>query len=136
MLALGYNHLGSTSGRALAHLLGHCTGLQELYLDSCGLSATVFHGLTGLGEALQCECDNGEKCQPCQLSLSVALSGLVVVSVSGNPLGTEGVPLLLRSIPTGRLSRLCLASTCQEIGETLGEPGVQTFFTEVGWCML
>ena len=57
-LVLSHTFLGPTAGSALAHLLHCCVGLQELYLDSCGLTREVLERHTSLGDALQGELIN------------------------------------------------------------------------------
>ncbi len=54
-LDLSYNTLGPACGRGLAHLLGHCRDLEDLYLDSCGLTDAVFGQHSELGESLRGE---------------------------------------------------------------------------------
>lgn len=52
-LLLSYNSLGPTVGLSLARMLRYCTTLQDLQLDSCGLTSSVLAPHTGLQEALK-----------------------------------------------------------------------------------
>ena len=52
-LNLSHNKLGVASGCGLAKLLGLCCGVQELYLDSCGLNHQVLQ--THISKVLKCE---------------------------------------------------------------------------------
>lgn len=53
-LKLSNNNLGVAGGCGLSQLLRQCSGLQELYVDACGLSWEVFGTDAAFSEALRC----------------------------------------------------------------------------------
>ena len=65
---------------------------------------------------------------------SSALTGLAEALFSRNPLGGDGVSLLLQALPRGRLARLTLSGTCsnaRQFSQAMEEPAMAEFFREV-----
>ena len=60
VLNLSHSKLGVAGGCGLSRLLRQCDGLQDLYLDSCGLCGEVLEATAGadLGNALAGESED------------------------------------------------------------------------------
>lgn len=107
-------------------------------MASCGLTKSVFDSHTGLPEALYGEWSKlgGLTVSTCgDITLHyTALTGLTEASFSHNPLGGDGLFLLLEALPRARLATLSVSGTCnnpQQFSGVMEEPVVAEFFREV-----